>query len=209
MYTGLAPCVLGGGGPRRSGFRFCLKGEVIGEHVPMEQRVAFDLRGSGRLGGGYSIDAPFEVLLAGVEAAWTASDADGVQLTAAWPDDPDWDAQLRAAGWELEVPRRRRFLGITISHGALQGSAEASDRSSLRRLVVAANAGELPDRPHEIGVLLAAGEGGVAWTFTLYKDVLEVLLNGDDTIRNMQAVTPRLQEAATGAGLRLTERRPR
>jgi hypothetical protein len=172
---------------------------------PMERRVALDLRGTARLGG-YLDGAPFEVLISGVEAAWIASDPNEVAISAAWDDDPDWDAMLQAAGWQLEVPRRHRTLGITTSHGPLRAHGEVRDRSGLRRFLAAANADEMPFGPFEMSVVLAAPDGSVNWTLTLYRDVLEVVLQGDDRNNTFAAVTSALHRAAGRVDLRLTER---
>jgi hypothetical protein len=153
----------------------------------MERRVAFDLRGSARLGG-YLDGAPLEVLISGVETAWIASNANEV------------------AGWQLEVPRRHRTLGITTSHGPLRAHGEVRDRIGLRRFLAAANAAEMPIGPFEMSVVLAAAEGSVNWTLTLYRDVLEVVLQGDDRNNTFAAVTSGLHGAASRVDLRLTER---
>jgi hypothetical protein len=172
---------------------------------PMERRVAFDLRGSARLGG-YLDGAPLEVLISGVETAWIASNANEVAISAAWDDDPDRDALLQAAGWQLEVPRRHRTLGITTSHGPLRAHGEVRDRIGLRRFLAAANADEMPFGPFEMSVMLAAADGSVNWTLTLYRDVLEVVLQGDDRSNTFATVTSGLHGAAGRLDLRLTER---
>jgi hypothetical protein len=172
---------------------------------PVERRVAFDLNRSARLGRA-SDDAPVEVLISGVEAAWSASDRGGVEVSAAWDDDPDRDGLLQAAGWPLEVPRRQRFLGTTTSHGPLRGRGEVHDRASLRRLLAAADAEEMPFGPFEISVTRAVGDGSVDWTLTIYRDVLELVLRGDDKSNTAAAVTRALHQAASRLDLRLTER---
>jgi hypothetical protein len=171
----------------------------------MERRVAFDLRGAARLGG-FSDHAPFEVLIAGVEAAWVASDTGEVEISAAWDDDRAWDALLEAAGWQLEVPRRHRFHGITASHRPLRGHGDVPDRGSLRRLLAAAGADEMPLGPFETRAMLAAADGNVNWTLTLYRDMLELVLRGNDSSNTFAAVTSALHEAASRVDLKLRER---